>query len=99
MSGIQETRELLMAVDEVALVLVDRFKDGVSLSDFAAFWDKYSQDEAFKAVLQAAWDKHQAIPEEIADLQIQEIVDLALLEVSYVPRFLDALKPKAPVAE
>lgn len=90
--GIVETKEALVAVDEVALELVKGFKDGVQIGDFATFWTDFQNNPDFRAKLEAAWDKHQAIPEEISDLDVGEVVELGLTELAYVPKFLDALK-------
>lgn len=89
--GIQETKEVLVAVDEVALELVKGFRDGVQFTDFVTFWEDYKNNADFQAKLKAAWDNHQAIPAEIGDLDISEFADLAMTEVAYVPKFIAAI--------
>jgi hypothetical protein len=90
--GIQETKELLVAVDEVALQLVKGFKKGGAFGTFGEFFNALQNDPAFKAALEAAWDKHNQIPAELADLSMMEMLELGGLELSYVPKFIDALK-------
>lgn len=88
--GIKETKELLVAADEVALVVVANIKNGVG-GEFTAFYEKLTTDPEFKAKLQAAWDKHAEIPAEMGDIDVGEGLELAMLEISYIPKFLAAL--------
>lgn len=90
--GIKETKEALIGLNEVGVLLASRLKDGVGVDDFTAVWEKLRNDEEFKAKVQAAYDKAGEIPSEIADLDLGEGVDLALTQVSYVPKFVEALK-------
>lgn len=87
--GITETKEALVAVDEVAIVLVKGFKKGV-FSTFTEFWDQYQNNAEFKAKLSAAWDKHQDIPQELKELDRGEILELASTEIAYVEKFIEA---------
>jgi hypothetical protein len=97
MAGIKETTEALVGVNEVALVVAERLKDGVQLSDFEAFYSKFTMDTAFKAKLQAAYENYQAIPAEVSDLDLFEGISLVQVQVSYVPRLIAAMKKPAVV--
>lgn len=88
--GINETKELLIAVDEVALLLVKNMKLGV-FADVLALVQALQSDEDFKAKLAAAWDKRQEIPAEIGDLSIPEVMELGVVELGYVPKFIAAI--------
>lgn len=88
--GIKETKEALVGANEVALVLVANFSKGV-LGEFEAFYQKLVSDPSFKAKIAAAYDNYQAIPEEVKDLDLGESVELAMLQVSFVPKFVAAL--------
>lgn len=92
--GIKETKEALIAVDEVALILVANLKKGV-FGEFQAFWAALASNEDLKAKLAAAWDTHQQIPAEVGDVDLTEAMDLLMTEASYIPRFLAALSPVA----
>lgn len=89
--GIKETKEALVAVNEVALHVAVAFKDGVQFADFVSFYEAFKNDADFKAKLEAAWVNHQAIPEELKDLDLGEVVELGAVELSYVPKFVSAL--------
>lgn len=90
--GIKETKEMIIGVNELGLVLMNGFKDGIQFSDFAAFWSHYRNDTAFQLALKAAWDNYQAIPAEIKDIDVGEGLELAAVQLEYVPKLVDALK-------
>lgn len=90
---IKETKEAIIGANELALLLITRLKDGLQLvEDISAIIGKLMSDAEFQAKMQAAYENIQAIPEEIKDLQIGEIVELVGIQVSYVPKIVDALK-------
>ena len=70
--GIKETKEALVGVNEIALHVASKFKDGVQFGDFLSFYNDFVNDADFKAKLHAAWDGYQAIPEEVKDIYIFE---------------------------
>lgn len=89
--GIKETKEALVGVNEIALHVARRFKDGVQFSDFPAFYADLMANPEYMAKLQSAWENYQAIPEEVKDLDIGEIVDLTVTQASYVPKIIGEL--------
>jgi hypothetical protein len=90
---IKESKELLIGVNELALVLMGLLKDGLQVqADIAALIAKVAGDEAFKAKLQAAYEGAALIKGEVADLKADEVVELVVLQASYVPKILGALK-------
>lgn len=88
--GIKETQEALVAANEVSLIMINRLKDGVQLADFQAFYDKLTNDEVFKAKLEAAWTDWKLIPAELKDISLSEGLQLATLQISYIPRLVEA---------
>lgn len=90
--GIKETKEGLIAANEIAVLIISRFKNGIQLEDFEAFYEKLTNDAVFKAQLQAGWDNYKAIPAEIKDVDVNEGVELAMVQLSYLTRLLGALK-------
>lgn len=90
-AGTKETTEALVGLNEVALVLVQQFKDGVQLTDFTAFYGKLMTDETFKAKVQAAYEGYNKIPDEVTDLDTVEAVGLMVTQLGYVPKFVAAL--------
>ena len=90
--GVKETKEALVAVNEVSVLMAKRFKDGVQFEDFSAFYDALTKDEDFKAKTKAGWEGAKAIPDEVKDLDIGEGLELAAVQLDYVPAIIDALK-------
>ena len=92
MTGIKETSEALIAFNEVTIFLITRFKDGIDFSDFAAIWEKITEDKEFQTILEKAYDNIGKIPEEVSDIDFKEGVDLGSLQLKYLPKILEALK-------
>lgn len=90
---IKETKEAIIGVNEVALLLILRLKDGIQLvEDISAIVGKLMSDAEFQEKLHAAYDNIKLVPEEIKDIQINEVIELVGLQSTYVPKILDALK-------
>ena len=90
--GIKETAEAITGFNEIGIVCAEKFKDGVQFTDFTSMYSELKDDEDFKAKLEAAWDKHQQIPAEMADIDTGEALELVAVQVEYVPKYIDALK-------
>lgn len=90
--GIQETKEVLVAGNEIGLFVVSRLKDGVGVDDALAAYQKLTQDAAFKKIVMDAHDGLSAVGGEVKDLDIAEGLELAMLQMSYIPKFVDVLK-------
>lgn len=86
--GVKETKELLVGVNEVGLALVERLKDGVQLTDAVAFYEKLVSDPAFKSKVFAAYENWQAVPDEVKDLDVGEAVELAGVQLGYIPKYV-----------
>lgn len=90
---IKETKEALIGINEIALLIATRLKDGLQLvEDISAVIAKLTTDAEFQAKLKDAYENIGAIPEEVKDLQIGEVVELVGVQVGYIPKFVDALK-------
>lgn len=93
MAGIQETKEVLVAVNEVGVLAVTVLKDGVQLKDdFETVYAKLVTDEGFKAKVLAAYTDIGKVPAEMSDLDFVETFDLVRTQISFVPRYVAALK-------
>lgn len=92
MAGIAETKEVLVAGNEIGLFVVSRLKDGVGVDDALAAYQKLTQDAAFKKIVMDAHDGLSAVGGEIKDLDIGEGLELIILQAGYVPKFVEALK-------
>jgi len=100
--GIKETTEALVAVNEISLFIAKRLQDGIGMDDAVATWDKMKNDEEFKALVYAGYDKYDKIPSEVKDVDAGEGMELAAVQIDFVPRFVETFKKPevvAPVAE
>lgn len=93
--GIKETKEVVVAANELGAFLVERLKDGVGADDAMAVIAKLQTDEAFKAKMQAAFDNVKAVPAEVKDVDLAEGMELAMVQLSYLPKILAAAKKDA----
>jgi cytochrome c556 len=96
--GIVETKEALTGILELSLVMVSQFKDGIQATDLAELWAKWQTDEKFKEAMQKAFDGVKKVPAELKDIDLTEGVNLAMLTVGYVPKFVAAFSKKDPAA-
>ena len=90
--GIQETLEVLQAVNELALVLVKNFKDGVQVGDAVAIVSQLLSDEEFKAKIGKAFENVSKVPAEIADFGLEDAGVLFSEEIAFVPKLISAFK-------
>lgn len=90
--GIKETKEAMVAGNELGIFLASRFKDGIGADDFTAFVAKVTADPAFQKILKDAYEGASEIGAEVRDVDLQEGLELAALQLSYIPRYVEALK-------
>lgn len=90
--GIQETSEVLVAANELGLVVIKHVKDGVSASDIPAIVSELVASDSFKLALTKAVTNVTQVPAEIADIDFAEGMELAKIQLSYVPKILASLK-------
>jgi hypothetical protein len=92
MLPIKETEEALLAVNILSIYLIKQFKDGVQISDFMDLYSKIMSDDDFKSKMMDAYQGVQNIPAELKDLDLQEIIKLTSLQLSFLPEIIDAIK-------
>jgi len=90
--GIKETKEALVGINELGLFFVERFKDGRQMGDFIAFWEKLKNDEEFFQIVQEAYRGIHLVPAEADNLDLKEGLELVTLQLSYIPKFIEALR-------
>ena len=90
--GIKELKEALVGVNELAIFIAMRLKDGIGLDDAMAIWSKLSSDEEFKQKMVAAYDGISQVPAEIKDLDLAEGIELAVLQAQMLPALIAAMK-------
>lgn len=93
MSGIQESKEVLIGANELSVFLIGILKDGIQLSsDVSAIIAKLSTDSEFRSKLEDAYKGVAAVPAEMKDIDVGEAVELIVLQAGYVPKIIEALK-------
>ena len=97
--GIKESKEMLVGVMEVALICLEKFRDGVQIGDFVDIYDSVTKDEAFKAKLLMAFEGYSKIPDELSDLDTAEMVELAICLLTFLPKITKSLKKTDPIAK
>lgn len=92
MVGITETKEVLVAVNELGLVVIKHVKDGVSVADVPAIVSELVASDSFKLALVSAVTGITNVPAEVKDVDFTEGMELAKVQLGYVPQLLAALK-------
>ena len=90
MEGIKEVKELIEAVMEVGLVLVEEFSDGVQLSDVWSIISRLKDSDKYRDSIGRAYDGASKIPAELKDVNGEEAIDLAMTMLPYLPKMLKA---------
>jgi len=90
--GVVETKELIVGANELSLVLISKFRDGVQFSDFTEMYADLNGDEDFKNAVMKAYDNYQAIPAEISDIDALEGLELAEVQLPYITKLVDLFK-------
>jgi hypothetical protein len=92
MPGIQNTKELFIAMQELSLEIAKLLKDGAQVTDIITFWNDMIANEEMKAKLIAAVDGYKELPAEIKDIDINEAVELAAIAIAFIPKFVALIK-------
>lgn len=87
--GIKETKEALIALNEIGLFFALQFKDGVQASDFTALYDKIVTDHDFKLKLLAAYENYNQIPHEVKDIDVGEGLELVKVQTEYAQLYIN----------
>lgn len=95
MESVKETKEVLVALNMLSLVLIKIMKDGVQASDAAALVAEISSNEELKLALFQAYDNVKKVLDEMKDVSLSEGVELAMVQIQFVPQIIDALKKSA----
>ena len=96
--GVKETTDMLVALNEIALMLIKVFKNGMSISSFIELWSIYQNDDELKEKIKTAYDNYQAIPAELSDLDLIESFSLLTVEFEYIQKMISELKAKGITA-
>jgi hypothetical protein len=89
--GIKETSEMIVALNKVSLLLLSHFKEGAKLSNFIDLYAKINADKELQEAVKVAYEDYKLIPVEIKDADAGEALELAALQIEYVPQILEVL--------
>jgi len=87
---IKNTKEILVAANEIGLVVAQALKDGAQMSDVMVVVGKIMGD--LQGKVGAAISGASEVPVEIKDISVNEVVELVALQLEYVPKFVNVLK-------
>jgi hypothetical protein len=90
--GIKETKEALVALNEISLFFALQFKDGVQIQDFSALYDKIVKDPTFQAKVLLAYENYAQIPMEIKDIDAGEGLEIVKVQTEYAQLYIDLFK-------
>lgn len=90
---IKETKEALMGLNEVTLLLAKQMTDGLQVTqDLAAVVSELLSNADLKNKLMEAGRGIQLVPAELKDVDLSEGIELVKVQASYVPKLLEAFK-------
>ena len=91
--GIKETKEALVGVNELSVALIQQFKDGFQpVADVSELYAKLAANPEVSSKLMAAYQDIGKVPAEVKDLDLAEGLELAAVQIAYVPKLVEALK-------
>lgn len=91
-TGFKEIGDLLEALFEVAVALIEVGADGFQMTDLAELWNKLWGDEEVRKKLQDAYDGVGDIKDEIEDLSLNESMSLAMKLVPKILKLVTAIR-------
>lgn len=91
--GVKELTEVLAAIVEIGLVLIQKSKDGFDFSDVVSLVG----EKDVVAAITAAVEGISEVPDEIKDLDALEGVELAKTVLDYVPRIVESFQKEETV--
>jgi len=91
--GIQETTEVIIALNELSIAILEVLLDGLQIiDDVRTLYEKVWGDPRVKQILTSAIEGIKAVPGEISDVDLSEGVQLAILQAGYLPKIIEAIK-------
>lgn len=90
--GVKETKEALVGLLALALVLAKHFKDGVQGKDFVAIYADVQSSPELKAKLEAAYEGYNLIDDELKDVSLAEAFELLQAATPEVLKLIEELR-------
>lgn len=88
----KETKELLVGANELALVICQLAKDGIQVTDAVSLFAAIQGNAELQAKLVAAFQGAASIKEEVQAIDAAGVAELVVIQATYVPKILEALK-------
>lgn len=86
--GIKEFKELLTGIEKLTLLLIVRFKDGVTADDLTVIMTSLATDPDFiKAVTGL-----KELPAEFKDFSMTEGLEVGMMVMQSIPKYVNAFK-------
>jgi hypothetical protein len=92
LTGIKETTEVIEALTLLTCFLAKSLKDGIDMGDALALFSKLTSDAQFQAAMLKASSGIEKIPDELADLDFEEIMTLSVLGLNFIKDIVKAIK-------
>ena len=92
--GIKETSEAAVGALALATLMVSKFKDGVQFADFYEMWQAWQNDPVFKQKLLIAYEGYKAIPDEVAEIDLDDSFDLIVALIPAIKELIAELKSR-----
>ncbi|MHA2122434.1 MAG: hypothetical protein ACW990_14625 [Promethearchaeota archaeon] len=89
---INDVEDVIVAVNELAILMIKRFKDGVQFDDFVALYSSIMDDEKMKKIMFDAYNGYKNIPAQAKDIDVKEACSLAAIQLKYVPIIVETIK-------
>lgn len=86
--GIKETKELLVGVMKMAVLLTNRLSDGFQVEDLSSILAAMAMDPEFREAVAGIKE----LPAEVKDIDLEEGFELGMLVLKKVPEIIAAAK-------
>lgn len=90
----KETKEVLVSLNELALIVAKHAKDGLQISDVNAVVSDCIASNEFKKAMSAAVENIAQVPTEIKNRTIGDIIEIILVEADYISKIISIFTKK-----
>lgn len=92
--SVKDLKEVIEAILEISVHITAALKDGYQATDLSKLFSVFAKDPIMKAKFSAAYEGISKIGTELKDIDLTEGVEISMLILQFVPKFVDALKTK-----
>jgi len=89
--GIEQLKEVQVALNEIILLIATIMKDGLQASDAIVIYEKLKANPELSAKLISAYNDIEKVPVELKDIDFLEGIELAKIQLSYLPHLAKVL--------